>query len=168
MAYNAVYGRVPLVPLDLNAGLPDGVGRDVNTRGIHRNREICVQAIVDATTRARILRALNTGTLEPAERAYTLADKVEFYREPGQKYLLGRTGPARVVDMAGVSRGTIKIQCRGRGLLILSRSHRLATSYLTPFSIATSSPHDRAFRVIRRHISHIPASRIQIYGMVHH
>ena len=47
--YCAVHGRVPHVPLNLSAAFPDGVGRDVNTKHIHRIREISVQGSVEAT-----------------------------------------------------------------------------------------------------------------------
>jgi hypothetical protein len=115
--YQAVYGRLPPIMLefeplsetqldDMGAGIP-GV-----SKGHHRLRELAVAAMVDATARQRIERAMKARTRRTTDSLQLKKDDlVEFHRPPLSKDDSGWRGPASVVDVEG---GTVTIKWQGR------------------------------------------------------
>ena len=163
--YSAVYGRVPTILPDLNSALPDGVGHDAQTRDVNRVREASVQAIVEATSRARIQRALNTRTINAAEMKFELGMEVEYFREPSNKDTSGWSGPATIVSMDDVHRGTIRIRAKNKELVVAPRDLRPATTYLALLNAPhLCNPHDNAFQVVRQYISHLPDGSVELFG----
>ncbi|MCP4944206.1 MAG: hypothetical protein GY924_19800 [Planctomycetaceae bacterium] len=163
--YSAVYGRVPSILPDINSALPDGIGHDAATRDVNRVREVSAQAIIEATSRARIQRALNTRTLAPAEATYDVGMEVEYYREPNNKDASGWSGPATVISMDDAQRGTIKIKTKHKEILVAPRDLRPATTYLALFQAPhLCNPHDRAFQVVRQYVSHLRPGDVELFG----
>jgi hypothetical protein len=69
--YNAVYGRVPriLPSIDQVAAPDEGRQPEPGTiQHTHRLREISIQAMIEGSARARLVRAMNTRTTLPAQR----------------------------------------------------------------------------------------------------
>ncbi len=108
--YNAVYGRVPrLLP---NLELDDMESTDAAWQ-VERIREISVQQMVEGTARVRTDRALRTRTLPAGEREeYKIGEQVDFYRPPASKDISGWIGPAKIIDISNISRGTITVRHR--------------------------------------------------------
>ena len=121
--YNAVYGRVPALLPSLNSPSMDDGSMPGLTRNSHHLRDAAVSSMIEATARARIDRALSTKTISPAQVDYELGSEVDFFRPPSQKDLPGWSGPARVVDMSLVDRGTIKVEFRGPRACLLPERH---------------------------------------------
>ena len=85
--YNALYGRQPAVLPDINAP-PDDSGGVLPglTRHVSRVREVAVQQMVEATSRAKLQRALATPTrVTGQEKGYKVGDLVDFHSPPGTK-----------------------------------------------------------------------------------
>ena len=80
----------------------------------HRLREIAIQQMI---ARARLGRSLRTKSLAPGEAAnYQINEEVDYYRPPTNKDTPGWTGPARIVDLTQIHRGTVGIDHQGRTL----------------------------------------------------
>ena len=109
---------------------------------------------------------MNTRALSPAETTYELATEVEYYRDPRKKDTSGWSGLATIISFDEAPRGAIKIKTAGnRELLVAPRDLRPATAYLALLSAPhLSNPHDRAFQLVRRDISHLEAGRIELFG----
>ena len=116
--YNAVYGRVPHILPNINQPNEDDAPRDseaVPNPGLIRHsarlREIAVQAMIEGTARARLGRAIRTRSLPSGQTSnYQVGDSVDYYRKPSTKDLSGWLGPATVIDVTDLSRGTIGIK----------------------------------------------------------
>ncbi len=108
--YNAVYGRVPKLLPTLELG--DELSTDASWQ-VDRLREISVQQMVEGTACLRASRALRTRTLPAGEREdYKLGEQVDFYRPPSSKDVSGWTGPAKIIDVSNLARGTVTIRHR--------------------------------------------------------
>ena len=115
--YQAVYGRLPGIMSefepqsdlqldDMGAGVP-GVSKHH-----HRLRELALDAMVNATARQRIERAMKARTRVTTESLELKKDDlVEFHRPPLSKDDSGWRGPANVVDTEG---GTVTIRWQSR------------------------------------------------------
>jgi hypothetical protein len=77
--YQVVYGRQPsiLPPIAIQTGEDLDEPSAGNDRVEARIREVALQAMIEATSQARISRAMNTKTQIPGERLYTKGDIVE-------------------------------------------------------------------------------------------
>ena len=62
-----------------------------------RVRERALQTMVQATSQARITRAMRTRTVIPGEELFELDDEVEYHRPSAQKDVPGCHGPAAVI-----------------------------------------------------------------------
>ena len=65
----------------------------------NRVREIALQTMVEATSQARITRAMRTRTVIPGEELLELGDEVEYHRPSTQKDVSGWHGPAVVIGV---------------------------------------------------------------------
>ena len=116
--YNAVYGRVPHLLPDINQPNENEAPSDSSAvphpgliRHSQRLREIAVQAMVEGTARARLGRALQTRSLPAGQAAkYELGQLVDYYRKPNSKDISGWIGPATIIDITDLSRGTIGVK----------------------------------------------------------
>ena len=81
--YQVVYGRQPsmLPPIAIDDGdiQEDGTSSVGNTEA--RIREIALQAMIEATSQARITRALRTSTRHPAARTFQKGEIVEYHQQ---------------------------------------------------------------------------------------
>ena len=116
--YNAVYGRVPNILPGIDQVTSPGetkVSIPVTIAHSHRLREVCIQAIIEGSARARLGRALNTRSL-PAAQAMNLqvGEEVDFYRQPSQKDASGWFGPATLTDVSQTSRGMVTVRWLSR------------------------------------------------------
>ena len=153
--YNAVYGRVPNLLPNINQANGNGELTDPESlplpgimRNSHRLREIAIQQMIEGTARARLGRALNTKTLAPGEAAnYQINEEVDFYRPPSNKDTPGWTGPARIVDLTQIHRGTIGIDHQGRNMVCKIGDLRRHLAYLC-FEAAILSPVDQSLGII--------------------
>ena len=107
--YHVVYGRQPaLLPPWPTAfdGIETGpeAGEDLSGRETARVREIALQQMVEATSQARLGRALRTRTAIPIEQKFKVGDIVEFHREASSKDVSGWRGPAEIKEMRASSR----------------------------------------------------------------
>eukprot|EP00974_Lingulodinium_polyedra_P111596 10793169-Lingulodinium_polyedra.AAC.1 len=63
--------------------------------------------MIEGIARAHIKRALDTRAQPPGEALeLSVGDLVAFYRPPASKYAPGWKGPARVIDVSNIARGT--------------------------------------------------------------
>ena len=113
--FQAVYGRQPAIlpPLAIeeeNPGEEDGISND---RKEARVREIAIQAMVEATSQARINRALKAQTSMPGAQKFQVGDVVEYYKPSSQKDVSGWMGPADIVEVNDSS-GQVLIRHRGQ------------------------------------------------------
>ena len=76
-----------------------------------RIREIALQAMIEATSQARVTRALRTSTQHPAERTFQKGDIVEYPRNSSSKDISGWLGPADIVDVLA-ERGQLVLKHR--------------------------------------------------------
>ena len=88
--YNAVYGRVPSLPPNMNQTNGNGELSDPESmplpgvlRNSHRLSEIAIQQMIEGTARARLGRSPRTKSLAPGEAAnYQINEEVDYYRPP--------------------------------------------------------------------------------------
>ena len=106
--YNAVYGRLPDILPDLNCidlpvepGASNMPGTIANT---HKLRETAIEAIVSASAKARLNRAMEQRRTPTAGEELNLkpGDLIDFYREAPNKSTSGWWGPATVVDTSQI------------------------------------------------------------------
>ena len=122
--YNAVYGRVPSLLPNMNRRNGNGELSDPESmplpgvlRNSHGLREVAIQQMIEGTARARFGRSVRTKSLAPGEAAnYQINDEVDYYRPPTNKDAPGWTGPARIVDLTQIHRGTVGINHHGWNL----------------------------------------------------
>jgi len=100
--YQVVYGRQPAIlppmSIDTENEDPDREGIP-NDRIEVRVREIALQTMVEATSQARINRALRIRTVIPGEELFELGDEVEYHRPSTSKDVSGWHGPATVIGI---------------------------------------------------------------------
>ena len=110
--YNNVYGRVPhILPgiddITVLAKPPHGHF----LREAHLLREVSVQATIEGSARARLLRSEHTkSTVSAAKLNLQLGELVDFYREPSTKHVSGWYGPAKIVDLDNQTRGIVSVR----------------------------------------------------------
>ena len=122
--YNDVYGRVPSLLPNMNQNEGDGELSDPKSmpfpgflKNSHRLRESVIQQMIEGTARARLGRSLRIKSLAPGEAAnYQINEEVGYYRPPTNKDTPSWTGPARIVDLTQIHRGTVGINHQGRTL----------------------------------------------------
>ena len=165
--YCSVYGRVPHLLPELNADIPDGVGRDVASRDVNRLREISIQSMVEGTAQARVQRAMKAKTQPAAQENFEIGLEVDFWRQPPQKDLPGWSGPGKITDMSEVTRGIIKVEFKNKEYLVspgdLRRSLTFFALLIAPH---LTNLHDRAIQTIRRWLATTKPGRIYTFGMV--
>ena len=84
--YNNVYGRVPRIPGIDDLTVPGKSPHGHFLREAHLLREVNVQAIIEGSARARLLRSEHTtSTVSAAKLNLQLGELVDFYREHLQK-----------------------------------------------------------------------------------
>ena len=118
-----VYGRVPSLLSNMNQTNGNGELSDLESmppagvfRNSHRLSEIAIQQMI-RTARAWLGRILRAKTLAPGEAAnYQTSEEVDYYRPPTNKDTPGWTGPARIVDLTQIHRGTVGINHQGRSI----------------------------------------------------
>ena len=114
--YQVVYGRQPAIlpPLAID---DEDIDKDSagNGRVEARVREIALQEMIEATSQARINRALKTKTRLPGEARFTVGDVVEYYRPPSSKDISGWLGPATITEVVAID-GQVQIEHKGRKL----------------------------------------------------
>jgi hypothetical protein len=86
-----------------------------NDRIEARTREIALQAMIEATSQARINRALKTKTQLPGDLQYQVGDQVEYYRPSKTKDVSGWLGPATVIEVLG-DQGQVVVKHRNEEL----------------------------------------------------
>ena len=153
--YNAVYGRVPSLLPNMNQtngngelSGPESMPLPGVLRNSHRLREIAIQQMIEGTARARLGRTLRTKTLAPGEAAkYQINKEVDYYRPPAKKDTPGWTGPARIVDLTQIHRGTVGINHQGRNLTCRLGALRRHQSFLC-FESALLSTTDHPLGII--------------------
>ena len=136
--YNAVYGRVLSLLPNMNQTNGNGELSDPESmplpgvlRNSHRLTEIAIQQMIEGTARARLGRTLRTKTLAPGEAAnYQTNEEVHDYRPPTNKDTPGWTGPARIVDLTQIHRGTVGVNHQGRSLTCKLGALRRHLSFL--------------------------------------
>ena len=87
--YNALYGRVPrMLPSIDQIDSPGDVARQNLGLIAHTYslREIIIQAMVEGSARARLGKAINTGTTLSAQRPnLQVGEEVDIFRAPNNK-----------------------------------------------------------------------------------
>ena len=153
--YNAAYGRVLSLLPNMNQTSGNGELSDPESlplpgvlRNPHRFREIAIQQMIDRTARARLRRSLRTESLAPGEAAnYQINEEVDYYRPPTNMDTPGRTGPARIVDLTQIHRGTVGINHQGKNLTCRLGAFRRHLSSLC-FESALLSTTDHSLGII--------------------
>ena len=98
--YQVVYGRQPAMLPPLYSETDDlDVEGEPNDRSEARVREIALQTMVEATSQARINRAMRTRAGIPGEVLYELGDQVEHHRPSTSKDTPGWHGPGVVIEV---------------------------------------------------------------------
>ena len=135
--YNAVYGRQPamLPPLET----PDLPNREEASEAGERQRayirEAAVQAMVQATSLARLSRAAHARTAPDSTREFQVGDLVDIFRKPTSKDASGWSGPYRVTKsepgqvtvQTGRSERTYRSQDTRHTLLVLYTANQNAS-----------------------------------------
>ena len=74
-------------------------------------RELSVQATIEGSARARLLRSSHTkSTVSAAKLNLQLGELVDFYRQPSTKDVSGWYGPAKIVDLDNQTRGIVTVK----------------------------------------------------------
>ena len=110
--YNNVYGRVPhILPGIDDITLPGKPPNGHFLREAHLLRDVSVQATIEGSARARLLRSEHTKTtVSAAKLNLQLGELVDFYREPSTKDVSGWYGPAKIVDLDNQTRGIVSVR----------------------------------------------------------
>jgi len=171
----AVFGRQPAILPSIDtspAGCEDETGSmDGHSRGRHRLRELAVQAMVEATARHRIQRALRTKTRPAVQREeYKPDDDVEFWREPAQKEMQGWRGPGRVVHVE--ADGTIHVRWQGGTVVCRSQDVRRALMLLsfTFLQLAAGTTHrapPTPYEHLTYHVNNMTVGTTVIFAVLH-
>ena len=105
--YQVVMGRQPscLPPITDDPG--------IELRKEARTREIALQAMISATSAARVQRALNSQTSLTGTERFSPGDLVELYRTPPNKDTTGWSGPCEVVECKGLD-GVVILKIHGQ------------------------------------------------------
>ena len=122
--YQAVYGRQPamLPPLEI-PDMPEreNVG-EIGDRQRSYVREAALQAMIQATSLARINRAAHTRTSPDSTREFKEGDLVDVFRKPPSKDASGWSGPYRVTKS---SPGQVQVLAGGHTRTYRSQDARL-------------------------------------------
>ena len=105
-----------------------------------RVREIALQAMIEATSQARIGRALRTSTQHPAERIFQKGDVVEYHRPSISKDISGWLGPVDIVEVLP-EQGQLLLKLR------IFRSSLLNTRLQTFYWIGIDNPRVSIFEL---------------------
>ena len=117
-------------------------------RNSHRLREVAIQQMIIGTARARLGRTRRTKTLAPGEAANCqINEEVDYYRPPINKDTPGWTGPARIVDLTQIHRGTVGINHQWRSMTCKLGALRRHLTFLC-FESAMFSTTDRSSGII--------------------
>ena len=129
--YNSIYGRVPNILPDINKVPTAHESVSGAIRHADRLREISIQTMVERTAQERVNRALATRSQTAAQHRFKEGDFVDYFRPPTQKDMTGWTGPAKIVDITDVHRGTIKCEHNGRTLICSPRDLRQHMAFIS-------------------------------------
>ncbi|CAE7222318.1 unnamed protein product [Symbiodinium sp. CCMP2592] len=122
--YQAVYGRQPamLPPLEIpDMAESEQVG-EAGDRQRSYIREAALQAMVQATSLARLNRAARTRTSPDSTREFSVGDLVDVFRKPSSKDASGWSGPYRVTESVP---GQVQVQAAGHTRTYRSQDVRL-------------------------------------------
>jgi len=116
--YNAVYRRTPrTLPSADQIERPDENEQPLPglIRDTFKLRELAVQAMVQGSAQARLNKSMHTKSTITAEALdLRLGENVDFHRPPTSKDVSGWYGPAEVVNMNDVHRGTVTEKLNNR------------------------------------------------------
>ena len=112
--YQALYGRVP----PLYDVLTAESGQSVSDANADVLRSRAIQAMIQATAEAKLLRAGRTKT-RPSGELLELAvgDQVDIFRKGTTKDISGWLGPCVVCDLTQLSEGQVNVKFQGKVLL---------------------------------------------------
>ncbi|CAK0892089.1 unnamed protein product, partial [Prorocentrum cordatum] len=132
--YAALYGRVPIILLELGGGgseFDDESGGAVS-RHVHRVRELALANIAQGNAQERLKMAARTQTRPAAQLGDLRAgDSVDIFRDPPNKDVTGWRGPCKVVAMDRADEGIIDVRWQGRTLPCRPADVRKAVTWLT-------------------------------------
>ena len=122
--YQAVYGRQPamLPPLEI-PDMPES--EQIGEAGDRQRtyiREAALQAMIQATSLARLNRAARTRTSPDSTREFSVGDLVDVFRKPSSKDASGWSGPYRVTESVP---GQVQVQAAGHTRTYRSQDARL-------------------------------------------
>jgi hypothetical protein len=121
--------------------------------------------MVEFTAQERIKRALNTRTLPAGEQIFKEGDLVDYHRPQANKDLPGWTGPAKILSMAQVSRGVIKVDHDGREMMCSPKDLRQHMAFLCFLAAPDARPHhEKAMKVVRRMIEQVTKGHLVTLG----
>ena len=171
--YNAVYGRVPNILPGMNEIRPPGDSSkdDPKLRHTSRLREVSVQAILDASARARLGRALNTRSTMPAQRLnLQVGEEVDFYRDQANKDTPGWFGPATVADVSRATRGVVTVRWRTQPLEVQLSDIRRHLHFMTFLSVYLGSnmPQSNAWNHLYEGVSKLTQGAHIMLGKIYH
>ena len=159
--FQAVFGRQPafLPPLDA----PDLPNLDESSeRGElqrARVRAAALQAMIQATTMAKLTRASRTRTSHPTEHLYHDGDLIDIHRKPSSKDASGWWGPHRVVR---VEPGQVVVNIKG-----VDRTYRaqdVRHSLLVFLTVGASSGRTECLALIEQELQRISPGQSQLFG----
>ena len=90
-------------------------GEELGGRNESRIRELGLQAMIQATSLAKMRRATQARSSVPGERLFAEGGVVDYFRKPGSKDDTGWHGPGQVTKLQS-ERGTAVIRVQGRDL----------------------------------------------------
>jgi hypothetical protein len=159
--YQAVYGRQPAVLPDLP--IP-GEARGEDDATECKVRTLAIQAILQATNAARVVRSLRRGHVTATSAKYKVGQLVDYFREGGPKDVSHWRGPARVVAFRP-EEGQVVIDLNGRDMpcRLQDVRHTLLVLFVKGFSNNVQGP----LTTIVDRIFALNPGRLEVYGHIH-
>ena len=159
--YQAVYGRQPamLPPLEI----PDMPEREqVGEAGDRQRayiREAALQAMIQATSLARINRAAHTRTSPDSTREFKVGDLVDVFRKPPSKDASGWSGPYRVTESLP---GQVLVRVNGQKRTYRSQDARL--TLLVLYTANQPSAWPECMQVVTEALMGLQQGQSALYG----
>ena len=150
--YQVVYGRQPAImpPVAMETENPDVEG-PANDRIEARTREIALQAMIEATSQARVNRAMRTRTTLAGDVIFELGDIIEYHRPSSQKDVPGWHGPGVITEILA-DQGQAIVKHHGDELVCRTRDLRHFIGLGMVFLELQFGSTKEAFEVIRNYV----------------
>jgi len=156
--YQVVMGRQPaMLP-------PITDDPSIDERRDARIREIALQAMIGATSAARVSLALKTPTTLTAEDRFKPDDLVELYRTPANKDSSGWSGPYRVVECRAFD-GIAVLKVGGINRPYRIQDIRHAMFITTLLGTTSADVAKRALNCVHQFLESLPPNRIECFGL---